>query len=153
MDRLTELQHLLDASSDPNNPAAEELQELLRDVHSIAVVGLSNHLEKAAGRVPAYLAAKGYDVIPVNPYAEQLLGRESHNSLDDVPTPVDLVSVFRPSQSAGRHVEAALKRRDRPAIWLQMGIRADSEIMVARTQGVTAVQDLCISQVHRALQG
>ena len=89
MDRLAELRRVLEESSDPDNPSAEELQALLSDVQHIAVVGLSRNLEKAARRVPSYLAAKGYDVIPVNPHAERLLGRESFESLELVPEPVE----------------------------------------------------------------
>ena len=152
MDRLDELRRVLEESSDPDNPSAEELQALLGDVQYIAVVGLSRNLEKAARRVPSYLAAKGYDVIPVNPYAERLLGRESFESLELVPEPVDLVSVFRPSESAGDQVEAAVRRADKPAIWLQTGIRADAQIKAAREQGITAVQDLCIFRAHRVLK-
>jgi predicted CoA-binding protein len=152
VDRLAELRRVLEESSDPDNPSAEELQALLSDVQHIAVVGLSRNLEKAARRVPSYLAAKGYDVIPVNPYAGRLLGRESFESLELVPAPVDLVSVFRPSQSAGDQVEAALRRSDKPAIWLQTGIRADAQIKTARAQGITAVQDLCIFRAHRVLK-
>lgn len=151
VDRITELRRLLDSSSDENNPSAEELVELLHDVRHIAVVGLSRHLEKAARRVPSYLAAKGYDVIPVNPNAERLLGRASHASLDDVTDPVDLVLIFRPSAQAGAFVRDALARPEEPAIWLQSGIRADEEARAARAAGRTVVQDLCIFRVHRVL--
>ena len=151
MDTLTELNRLLDASTDDANPSAEELVALLQRARHIAVVGLSRHLEKPARRVPSYLAAKGFDVIPVNPHAERLLGRQSYPVLAEVPPPVDLVLVFRPSREAGRFVEEAMARPDRPAIWLQTGIRADPQVQAARDEGQTVVQDLCIFRVHRVL--
>lgn len=151
VDTLTELQRLLSESSDENNPSAECLVELLRDVRHIAVVGLSRHLEKPARRVPSYLAAKGFDVIPVNPNAERLLGRESHPTLSDVADPVDLVLIFRPSSDAGPFVEEAMRRPEQPAIWLQQGIRTEAEAEAARRAGRTVVQDLCIFRVHRVL--
>lgn len=148
---MTEVRRLLRASSDPDNPTGEELARLLGDVTHVAVVGLSRHVEKAARRVPSYLAAKGYDVIPVNPNADRLLGRRSHPTLSDVHDPVDLVVVFRPSEDAGAIVLEALARPEEPAIWLQVGIRADDEVAKARAAGRTVVQDLCVFQIHRAL--
>lgn len=151
MDTLTELRRLLGESSDADNPSAERLVELLADTRTIAVVGLSRNLEKPARRVPSYLAAKGFDVIPVNPRAHRLLGRKSHPTLSAVPEPVDLVLIFRPSEEAGPFVEEAARRPDEPVIWLQTGVTAEEEVLDARILGRTVVQDLCIFRVHRVL--
>jgi len=151
VDHLTELRRLLQRSSDPANPSGEELEALFERIRRIAVVGLSRFPEKAARRVPSYLAAKGYDIVPVNPNAERIFGKQVHARLEDVPDPLDMVVVFRPSDVAGAFVQAAAARPERPAIWLQKGIRADAEIAAARALGITAVQDLCAFEVHRAL--
>ena len=151
VNRERELRRLLKASSDRDNPSPDALAALLKDVQHIAVVGLSRYLEKAARRVPSYLAAKGFDVIPVNPNAERLLGRRSYPTLDDVEEPVDLVLIFRPSAVAAGVVEDALRRPEKPAIWLQTGIVADEAATVARSAGRTVVQDLCIFRAHRVL--
>jgi predicted CoA-binding protein len=153
MDRLQEVQRLLAASSDRENPEPDELRELLGRVEHIGVVGLSRFPEKAARRVPSYLAAKGYDVIPINPNAERIFGKDVYARLSDVPERLDLVIVFRPSGEASAIVEEAALRPERPAVWLQEGITADDEISAAREAGVTAVQDLCAFKVHRALFG
>ena len=151
MDRLETLRHLLRESSDCSNPSPERVRRLFESIHRIAVVGLSRDPRKAARRVPSYLAAKGYEIIPVNPFADRILGRESFASLDDLDEPVDLVLVFRPSDQAGAVVEAAAARSERPAIWLQEGIRADEAAAAARAQGTIVVQDLCAYKVHRAV--
>jgi uncharacterized protein len=151
MDSLTELRRLLADSSDAENPSAEELRDLFEAVRRIAVVGLSRDPEKAARRVPSYLAAKGYEVVPVNPSADTILGRQAYARLADVPGELDMVVVFRPSAEAGTHVRDAAGRAERPAIWLQEGIRADAEVAEARARGITTVQDLCTFKVHRAL--
>lgn len=148
-----ELERLLDESSDRANPPAERLVELLTDAETIAVVGLSRHLEKPARRVPSYLAAKGYDIVPVNPHADRLLGRRSYETLSEVEEPVDLVLIFRPSAYAGPFVREAVERSEEPAIWLQTGVRSDQEVLDARIRGRTVVQDLCIFRVHRVLAG
>ena len=125
VDDLTDLRELLEAASDRDNPSAEEVRDLLESVERIAVVGLSRFPEKAARRVPSYLAAKGDDIVPVNPNADRILGKAVYPSLGDVPGEVDMVLVFRPSEEAGAVVAAAAGRPERPAIWLQEGIRAD----------------------------
>jgi len=153
MDNLQELRGLLEASGDPDNPTPQQLEQLLERAEHIGVVGLSRFPEKAARRVPSYLAAKGYDVVPINPNARRIFGRDVYESLSDVPDALDLVIVFRPSGEAGRFVTEAAARPERPAIWLQEGIFADPEISAARAKGILAVQDLCAFKVHRALHG
>lgn len=149
MNSLDSIRRLLEASSDRSNPDAATVDQLLRNAQRIAVVGLSRDPTKVARRIPSYLATKGYEVVPVNPHAERLLGQTSYDTVGDVPGEVDLVLVFRPSEAAGHVVKEALERPERPSIWLQSGIRADPEIEEARAAGVTAVQDLCIFQVRR----
>ena len=145
-----DLLRVLDESSDRANPGAEEILELLERARRIAVIGLSRFPEKPARRVPAYLAAKGYEIIPVNPNADRVLGKQAYARVEDVPGPLDLVIIYRPSAAAGAFVRAAAARSDRPAIWLSEGIRADAEIAAARAEGITAVQDLCAYKAHRA---
>jgi predicted CoA-binding protein len=148
---LVTIQRTLDSSSDRRNPSAEELRALLERVSRIAVVGISRDPEKASRRVPSYLAAKGYEVIPVNPYADRILGRRAHPSLSEVTEPVDMVLLFRPSHEVGPFVTEAAGRPERPAIWLQEGITAEEEVRAAREAGLVVVQDLCAYKVHFAL--
>jgi predicted CoA-binding protein len=151
MDHLSALRAILAQSADSFNPSAEQLHELFERVRRIAVVGFSRDPTKAARRVPSYLAAKGYDVVPVNPNAQRIMGRPSHPTLSDVTEPVDLVVVFRPSFQAGAVVREAMARAEQPAIWLQEGILADGEAREARDRGLIVVQDLCTYKAHRAL--
>ena len=151
MDWMESLSRLLAESSDPDNPDPERLRRLFDRVHRMAVVGLSRDPTKAARRVPSYLAAKGYEIVPVNPHADRLLGRTSRASLADVTEPVDHVVVFRPSAEAGGILREAAARREKPGIWLQEGIRSDEEAAAARSSGRVVVQDLCTYKVHRAL--
>jgi uncharacterized protein len=150
VDTPAELRRVLDESSDRANPSAEELRDLLERARRIAVIGMSRFPEKPALRVPAYLAAKGYEIVPVNPSADRILGRQAYARLEDVPGALDIVMIFRPSEQSGAFVRAAAGRRERPAIWLSQGIRADAEIATAREAGITAVQDLCAYEAHRA---
>ncbi|MGB3414607.1 MAG: CoA-binding protein, partial [Microbacteriaceae bacterium] len=72
----------------------DELREVLENVQTIAVVGMSTDPAKAAHRIPKMLIEAGYTVIPVNPSAEEILGQKSYARLNDIPFPVDLVDVF-----------------------------------------------------------
>ena len=151
MDVLAALQEILDESQDRENPGPGQVRAIFEEVERIAVVGISRNPEKAARRVPSYLAAQGYEVIPVNPFVDRILGKEALDSLEEVTDPVDMVLVFRPSEEAAAIAEAAMARPEKPVIWLQEGIRAPDVAAKARAQGLTVVQDLCAYKVHRAL--
>ncbi|MDT8368762.1 MAG: CoA-binding protein [Longimicrobiales bacterium] len=141
----------LSASSDPDNPGVDEMHAIVRRAIRIAVVGISRDSSKAARRVPSYLATRGAEILPVNPYADRILGREVHRSLSAVEEEVEMVLVFRPSREAGEVIREAMRRPERPIIWLQEGIRDDDAAAEARAAGFVVVQDLCLYKVHRAL--
>jgi predicted CoA-binding protein len=146
-----ELQRILDESHDPGNPPPDELREIMQSVRTIAVVGISRNPEKAARRVPSYMADHGYEIIPVNPFVDRVLGKTAEDRLEDVEEPVDMVLVFRPSAEAAEILTTAAARPERPVIWLQEGIQADPEASRARAEGLIVVQDLCIYTIHRVL--
>ena len=134
----------------------EGIRELL-DLDSVAVIGCSTTPGKAAHDIPDYLRRHGYDVIPVNPYADEIFGREAYDSLADVEEDVDLVDVFRPSEEVPDIVEQAIDRResrgDARAIWLQLGIEHDEAAARAEEAGLEIVQDRCMKTEHGRLRG
>ncbi|QCC57772.1 CoA-binding protein [Natrinema thermotolerans] len=129
---------------------AAEIEEILES-DTIAVVGCSSTPGKAAHDVPKYLLDHGYDVIPVNPYAEEIFGREVSDSLADVEDEIDVVCIFRPSEEVSGIVDAALERDDVDVIWTQQGIRDDEAAARAETAGRAVVQDRCMKVQHRRL--
>lgn len=129
-----------------------ELRELL-GLETIAVVGCSRNPGKAAHDVPRYLRDHGYDVIPVNPNADEIFGRPAVDRLSDVAETIDIVNVFRPSDEAGAVIDEALTREDSPVIWLQLGIRDDEAASRAETAGRRVIQDRCIKVEHQRLLG
>jgi predicted CoA-binding protein len=128
----------------------EQIREIL-DYETVAVVGCSTTSGKAAHDIPKYLIDHGYEVIPVNPYADEIFGIEAYDSLEDVPEGVDVVDVFRPSEETGPIVDAAIERDDVEAIWLQLGIRNDEAGERAEAAGKLFVQDKCIKVEHGKL--
>ncbi|MFB6091114.1 MAG: CoA-binding protein [Halobellus sp.] len=127
------------------------------DGETVAVVGCSTTPGKAAHDVPAYLQRNGYDVVPVNPFADEVLGETAYDSLADVPESIeiDVVDVFRPSEETGDIVDAAIERHedvgDVSAVWLQLGITNDEAAERAAEAGLDFVQDKCIKVEHRRL--
>lgn len=121
------------------------------EYETIAVVGCSSTPGKAAHDVPNYLLEQGYDVIPVNPFADGIFGRPAHDSLADIEREIDVVCIFRPSEEVSEIVDEVLEREDVAVVWTQQGIRDDEAAdRVART-GRTVVQDRCMKVQHRRL--
>ena len=134
--------------------------DAIRDIlglQSIAVVGCSTTPGTAAHEIPAYLQRHGYEIHPVNPYAETVLGRPAVDSLGDVDAAVDVVNVFRPSEEVAGIVDDALARYetrgDIEAIWLQLGITDDDAMSEAEAAGLQTVQDRCLKIEHSRLLG
>ena len=126
------------------------LREIL-EFETIAVVGCSTSPGKAAHDVPRYLQEKGYEVIPVNPFADEILGETAYDSLAGVPAEIDVVEVFRPSEEVAEIVDEALERDDVEVVWLQEGITDDESGDRVEADGRRFVQDRCMKVEHRRL--
>jgi predicted CoA-binding protein len=98
--------------------------------------------------VPAAMQAYGWRVIPVNPHAETLLGERVYRRLADIPEPVDVVNVFRPSAEAAGIARQAVEIGAK-ALWLQLGIRSEEARRIAEDAGLIYVEDRCVA-VERA---
>ena len=128
------------------------IKEILK-LRTIAVVGCSNTPGKPGHDIPSYLKGNGYEVIPVNPNAQEVLGEKSYPALLDIPPQrgVDIVEVFRPSIDVPGIVEQVLQMKQKPKVlWLQTGIRDDSSAEKARKSDITVVQDKCLMVEHAA---
>ncbi|MEF8839604.1 MAG: CoA-binding protein [Haloarculaceae archaeon] len=121
------------------------------DAETTAVVGCSRTPGKAAHDIPRYLLEHGYEVLPVNPNAEEIFGRTAYDSLSEVEEQIDLVDVFRPSHEVSEVVDEALERDDVETVWLQLGIRDGESGERVETAGKRFVQDRCIKVEHRRL--
>lgn len=122
---------------------------------TIAVVGCSTTPGKAAHDVPAYLKQHGYQVIPVNPYAETVLGAPAADDIESVSAAIDVVNVFRPSEEVPAILEAVQTRHeargDAGTVWLQRGIHHDEATAAAEAAGIDVVSDRCMKVAHRRL--
>jgi predicted CoA-binding protein len=98
------------------------------------------------------LKARGYRVIPVNPNASEILGQKSYARLLDVPEPIDLVLIFRPSADVPPIVAEAIRVGAR-VVWMQLGIAHEGAADEARRAGLEVVMDRCMRTSHQMLLG
>jgi uncharacterized protein len=130
----------------------DQVRKILREIHTIAVVGCSKDPAKDAHRVPKYLQMHGYRIIPVNPTATEILGEKAYPSLEAVPIPYDAVDIFRPSADVPPVVDQAI-RGPAKVVWMQLGIRNEEAAKKARAAGKTVIQDRCLMRDHARLFG
>jgi uncharacterized protein len=134
------------------NPSPPEIQSLLERTRRIAVVGLSPKPHRDSYRVARYLLEHGYEVVPVYPREDTILGRPVYRRVQDIPGGVDLVDVFRRPEAVGQAVDDALASAA-PALWLQLGCVDEAAAERARRAGVLVVMDRCLMVDHRTLLG
>jgi len=117
--------------------------EILAKYRNVAVVGLSSDPLKPSRKVASYLAEHGYNVIPVNPKATEILGKKSYPSLSVVPEKVEIVDIFRRPEDMMPIVEEAIKVGAK-VVWMQEGIVNEAAAQKAREAGLQVVMDKCI---------
>jgi len=125
----------------------DPVQDLLDKCRTIAVVGLSPNRSRASYGVAQYMQSAGYRIIPVNPNAAEVLGEKAVARLEDVPVPVDIVSVFRRSVHVADVVEAAI-RIGAKAVWMQEGVADQKAAERARQAGLFVMMDSCLLKEH-----
>ena len=123
--------------------------QILAESRTIAVVGASRDPSKTAHAVPRQILKRGWHVIPVNPYTDEIWGERCYRTLADIPEPVDLVNVFRPAADTPEVARQAVAIGAR-ALWLQQDIASAEARAIAEAAGMDYVEDHCIA-VERAL--
>jgi thioredoxin 1 len=136
-----------------------EISTILQMYRTVAIVGLSRDPEKDSFRVATYLKANGYHIIPINPFADEILGEKCYRSLLDVPESIqktiEIVDIFRPSEDVPTIVDQAIqlkKKFGKPeVIWMQLGIINEKAAEQALNAGLIVVMDKCMMIEHRKL--
>lgn len=127
-----------------------EITEILKTGKTIAVVGLSPKISRPSNLVAHYLIEAGYTVIPVNPGHEEILGLKCYPNLAAVPTPVDIVDIFRRPEEVPPIVDDAIAINAK-VIWMQEGIVHEEAAQKAIRAGLKVVMDRCIKMDHENL--
>ena len=137
----------------PRNPDDAELRALLQRVRRIAVVGLSPKPQRDSHRVSAYMQRKGYEIVPVYPREETILGARVHRSVAEIDTAVDLVNVFRRSEELPQVAADILAGplSNAAAVWFQLDCVHEGAIADLVKAGRTVVYDRCLMVEHARL--
>jgi predicted CoA-binding protein len=132
--------------------------EALKKYKTIAVVGASRSQQKEAHSVPRYLKENGYQIIPVNPMATEIMGEKAYPSLLELPEEtakkVEMVEVFRPSDELPRvalQVVEMKKRYGRPYFfWAQLGLESEEAKRILEGNRIPYIMNSCMRTVHQA---
>ena len=129
-------------------PPLQQIQKILKDNTTIAVVGLSPKIERPSNRVAQYMLETGYQIIPVNPGHHQILNQPCYPDLLSVPGNIDIVNIFRRSEQVLPIVQDAITKKAK-VIWMQEGIINEEAAKLAKKQGLFVIMDRCIKIYHQ----
>jgi predicted CoA-binding protein len=133
-------------------PSDEEIRALLASRPTIAIVGASSRPDRPSHGVMNVLLDAGYDVTPVNPNESVVLGRTAYPDLRALPTPIDLVDVFRRPEHVPGIARQAVAVGAR-ALWTQLGVVSEEGARIARDGGLFVVMNHCTAIEHERLIG
>ena len=125
-------------------------EKIISECRTVAVVGLSSNPERTSYKVASYLAKHGYHIIPVNPNAQEILGKTSYPDLSSIPEKVEVVDIFRRAEDVMPIVDEAIKIGAK-VVWMQEGIINEEAAAKARDAGLLVVMDKCMFKQHRRL--
>ena len=134
-----------------------EIKKILARYKTVAIVSLSRALGKDSHRVSAYLKYHGFHIIPVNPFADEILGEKSYKNLLHIPPKIqktiEIVDILRPSKNVTPIVEQAIKLKaacGKPnVVWMQLGIVDKKAAETAKKAGLIVVMDKCMMIEHK----
>jgi uncharacterized protein len=128
-----------------------DIEEILANSKSIAVLGAKIHITEDAYKIPLYMYQAGYRILPVNPNytSEEIFGERIVSSLNDIKIPVDLVNIFRRPDTLVAHAREILEMIPVPKyVWFQLGIYNDDAAKLLNDNGIKVVQNRCIMVEH-----
>lgn len=123
---------------------------LLRISKTIAVVGASPKPWRDSGSIGQYLIHKGYEVFPVNPKYEEVLGKKCYPDLKSIAKKIDIVDIFRNPDEVEPVIDEAIAVHAK-AIWMQLGVVNEKAASKAEKAGLQVVMDHCIAVEHSRL--
>ena len=136
------------------NPPLDEIRDILKNTKTIAVVGLSPKPKRPSHSVAKAMQEFGYQIIPVRPVVDKVLGEKAYVDLESIPEDlrkkIDMVDVFRAPEKITPIIDACIKLKI-PLIWLQDGVVNEAEAARAQAAGITVVMDRCVYRDYYTL--
>jgi len=133
------------------NSNKDEIRDYFKNTKTVAVVGASPKPEKDSHKVSKYLLEAGFNMIPIYPKEDTILGQKVYRSLADVDEEVDMVVVFRKPEVVDSVADVSIARGDVKVLWTQMGIVNNEASQKAKDAGISVVQSHCAMVEHREL--
>ena len=130
----------------------KDLRRILTDYKRVAIVGLSADWSRPSNFAGKYLLDHGFEVIPVNPKYDEILGQKCYADLRDIPTPVDVVDLFQRVDRIPPFVDQAIEIGAK-VVWMQLGIIHQEAAQKARDAGLEVVMDRCMKIEYARLFG
>jgi predicted CoA-binding protein len=128
-----------------------DIEQILRETRTVAIVGASANPMRASHEVWRYLkSASDYDLYLVNPTISEVEGTPVYASLADLPVVPDLVDVFRRREHLPAVLEDTIKVGAK-VLWLQLGLRNDEVARTGEAAGLEVVMDRCLKVDHARL--
>ena len=127
----------------------DEIRNFL-SLKKVAVIGISRSKSKAAHFVPKYLSEQGFDITPINPTTNEILGKKCYPNISSIQHAIDVIDIFRPSEQVLSVIQDAIKKNPK-VIWLQDGIHNEEAENLAREHGIDVVFNRCMLAEHQRL--
>ena len=129
-----------------------QLRHILKNSHTIAIVGLSADWWRPSYFAAKYMQEHGYRIIPVNPKYTEVLGEKCYPTLAAIPEPVDIVDVFRKSEDCAPIAKQAVAIGAK-TLWLQLGVENTEAQQIAEAAGLAVVMNRCVKIEYARLFG
>jgi uncharacterized protein len=135
-------------------PSAAERRRILRAARAIAVVGASSNPARASNFVLTYLLSSSadYEVWPISPREDEILGVRTYPSLAELPGEPDIVDVFRRVDALPEVAREAVAA-DAKVFWMQLGLHSDEAVEIAYSAGLQVVSNRCVKIEHARFHG
>ena len=129
-----------------------QLRRILKENHTIAIVGLSADWYRPSYFAAQYMQEHGFRIIPVNPKYTEILGEKCYPDLKSIPEKVDMVDVFRKSADCPPIAKEAVAIGAK-VLWLQLGVENDEAKTIAESGELEFVQNRCVKIEYARLFG
>ncbi|KGA96658.1 CoA-binding protein [Alkalihalobacillus alcalophilus ATCC 27647 = CGMCC 1.3604] len=129
------------------NPTDQQIKEILHKYKRIAVIGLSNNPARTSYMVSEAMQKAGYEIIPVNPMVDSVLGQKSYASLKDIDKEVDIINVFRRSEFVYDLAKEATEIKPK-VFWTQLDVFDEDAAKLLQEHNILTVMNRCIKVEH-----
>lgn len=129
------------------NPTRPEMGAMLKKAKRIAVIGLSDKPDRTSYMVSEAMQKNGYEIIPVNPSVDEVLGVKAVSSLKEIEGHIDIVNVFRRSEFLPE-IAREFAEIDADIFWAQLGVVNEEAYEYLKDKGYTVIMDRCIKVEH-----